>query len=122
MADRSKIALSAAWARNLIIRNKLLHFFIAPAIHRTIQCQIMLCRVIFDDFIRTKTLMAFPAVHQRIREPADMAGCFPCFWIHQDRAVYADIIRAFLHEFLPPGSFDIVLQFYAQVSVIPGIG
>ena len=39
--------------------------------------------------------MAFTAVHQRIRETAEMSGCHPDLRIHQDRRIEAVDISGF---------------------------
>ena len=62
------------------------------------------------------------AVHERIVEAAPVAGSHPHFAVHQDRGVQTDVILAFLNKLLPPGLFDVVLEFYAQRAVVPAIG
>ena len=65
--------------------------------------------------------MTLLTVHQRIGETTQMSTGHPGLGIHQDRTVHTYIVRALLHELLPPCLFHIILQFYTKVTVIPGI-
>ena len=65
--------------------------------------------------------MTLLTVHQRIREAAEMTGSHPCLRVHQDRTVNADIVRILLNKLLPPCSLDVILQFDAQIAVVPCI-
>ena len=65
--------------------------------------------------------MALLTVHQRIRETAEMSGSHPRLRIHQNRTVHTDIVRILLNKFLPPCSLDVILQFDAQIAVVPCI-
>ena len=105
-----------------MLLDKVFHLLLAPGVHAALQLDPMLCSIIFDHLVGAETLMAFPAIHQRIGKSAQMSGGYPCLGIHQDRAVYADVVRILHDEFLPPGFLYIVFQFHSQRAVIPGIG
>ena len=53
------------------------------------------------------------AVEQRIGEARNMARRDPRLRVHDDGRVKADVVRAFLHEFLQPGLFDVVFELNA---------
>ena len=55
------------------------------------------------------------------RKTANVTGSNPYLRVHQDGAVYANVIWALLDEFLPPGCLNIILQLYAQRTEVPGI-
>ena len=61
------------------------------------------------------------AVHQRVRETAQMTGSHPCFRIHNDRSVQTDVVRGLLYKLLPPCTLDVVFQFHTQRAVVPGV-
>ena len=66
MADRGEIALAAGRARNLVVRDELLHLLIAPAVDGSVQCDPVCQCIVFDNLVCTKSFMALSAVHQRI--------------------------------------------------------
>ena len=113
--------LSTCRTWNLILIDKVLHLLLCPCIYRTIQFNVILCTIIFDDFIRTETLVTLFTIHQRITESSEMSTCDPCLWVHKDRTVHTYIERRFLNEFLPPCFFYIVFQFYSEITIIPCI-
>ena len=98
------------------------HLFLGPGVYAALNGNSMLLAEIFNKFISAETLMAFLTVHQGIGKSSQMSGRYPGLRIHKDRAVYSHIVRRFLDKFLPPGTFYIVLQLHAQISIIPGIG
>ena len=102
--------------------HKLFHLFLAPAVNALFQRNIVLCTVILDEFIRPETLMAFPAVHQRIRKTTQMTAGHPGLGIHQNSTVHAHIVGVFHNKFLPPCFFYIILQFHAKIAIVPCIG
>ena len=113
--------LSACRAWNLLLVNEVLHLFLCPCIYCTIQFDVVLCAVIFDNFICTETLMTLFTVHQRIAEYSKMSAGDPCLWIHKDRTIYSYVVWRFLDEFLPPCSFYVIFQFYSEITIIPCI-
>ena len=114
--------LFAARAADIVLVDILLHLLLGPAVHGALDRNIIFRHIILNQFIRPEALFTRLTVHQRIRKAAQMARSDPGLRIHQDRTVHAHIVRALLHEFLPPGFFYIVLQLHAEVSVIPCIG
>ena len=114
--------LAAAGAGNRELVDKAHHFVRGPAVYAAVQCHLMLLCVIFDQLIRTESLAAGLAIHERIRKACQMSAGYPCLGVHQDRAVNADVLRAFLYKLLPPCPLDIVLELDAQISVVPCIG
>ena len=83
-----------------------------------IDVELVLSGIIFDQFVSAMTGFAGTAVHQRIREAADMTGRNPYLRIHQNRGIKTDIVFAFLNKFLLPGALDIILVLYAEWAVI----
>ena len=93
------------------------HFPVAPA--RRVIRKAVLRRIILNQFIRAMARFANAAIHQRVGKSAKMPGGFPGFRVHQNCAVQPDIVRAFLHKFLPPHALDIVFQLNTERTVIP---
>ncbi len=122
LTNAGEVMLAAVRAGHLVILDELLHLLMRPGIHRAVQLQCILCREVLNKLVGTETGMALLTIHQGIREGGQMSGGDPGLGIHQNCAVDADIILRFLNELLPPGLLHIVLQLYAQISVIPGVG
>ena len=121
LTDVGEIVLAAGRARNVVVFDKCLHLFLGERIDRLRQRDAFLCREILDQLVRAETLVALLTIHQRIAEAAEMAGRHPCLRVHEDCAVYADVVRILLDELLPPGLLNVVLQLHAEVTVVPGI-
>ena len=121
LTDLCKIVLSAGGTRYFVLFDKRLHLLMAPAVNALADINAMFMGKILDHLVCAEALMALLAVHQRIAEAAEMAGCNPRLGIHQDRAVDPDIVRVLLYEFLPPGPFYIVLELHAKVAIVPCI-
>ena len=119
--DVREIVLAAARTRNLMLIDEIHHLLMRPCVYAFFQLNPVFCRIIFNQFICTETLLTLFTVHQRVTEVSEMSGSNPCLRIHQNRTVYADIVRIFLNKFLPPCFLHIVFQFYAEISVIPCI-
>ena len=127
--------LSAGRARDLSLKDEVLHLLVGPAVNRAerlVVCAVgrfvslgdgdlVLVAVILDQLVCTESLMALFAVHERIGEGTEMSGSDPCLRVHKNRAVKTYIIRILLDKFLPPGFLDIVLKLNAQIAVVPGI-
>ena len=113
--------LAAGRARYVVLVDEIGHLLLRKCIDRLWQLNALLLTVILDQLVCTETLMALLTVHQRICKSAKMSGCHPGLRIHQNRTVDADIVRILCDEFLPPRFFYIILQLYAQVSIVPCI-
>lgn len=100
--------------------DKRFHFFFAHSFHRT-DIEAVLRHIVLDQLICTEPFLAAFAVHQRVVEAAYMTGSDPYLRVHQNGCVKADVVRAFLHELLPPRALHIVFEFYAERTVIPRI-
>ena len=95
------------------------HFLIRPT--RRVIVKSVFRNVILDEFIRSVSGLADFAVHKRVGKSAEVSRRHPCFGVHKYCAVKTDVVRAFLHEFFPPCSFDVVFQFNAERTVVPGV-
>ena len=127
--------LAAGRAGNLVLKDEPLHLFIFPSVDRAERLLIrtvgflirlrdrdlIVMAVVFDQLVRAESFMALLAVHQRIGEGAEMAGCDPCLRIHENRAVETDIVRILLDKFLPPCLLYVILEFNTEITVIPCI-
>ena len=122
LTNVGEIMLAAARTADVIVINVLFHLLLGPAVYGTLDLDVVLCHIVLDELICTETLFTALAVHQRVREAAQMSGCHPCLGVHENRTVYTYVVRAFLNKFLPPCTFYIVFQFYAQIAVVPCIG
>ena len=117
LTDAGKILLAADGANDVVLSDVALELCVCPAI-----AGLRALGEILDQLVGTEARLAGLAVHQRIVEAADVAGSHPHLAVHQDCAVQAGVIRALLHEFLPPGLLDVVLEFHAERAEIPGVG
>lgn len=54
------------------------------------------------------------AVDHGVGEAADVAGCDPDLWVHDDGGVEADDVFAAVDHVLPPGVFDVLLNLGAE--------
>src|SRR5690606_23251749 len=64
--------------------------------------------------------MAVLALHQRIMEDVHVSGRFPHPARQNHRGVQADDVIARMHHRTPPLTLDVLLQLYAERTVIPG--
>ena len=75
----------------------------------------------------TESLFGVFIIHHRIGEPADVAACYPHFWVHDDAAIeadHADFLAVgaggrVADHVRPPGVFDVLLQLDAERAVVP---
>ena len=102
-----------------MLRHVCSQFFVRPSVNGNLYAVFPV--PVLYDFIGAVPAFAFLAVDQRIVEAGDVAGGHPNAGIHQNGAVDAHIVRAFLYEFLPPCFFDVVFQLNAERSVIPAV-
>ena len=114
--------LAAGGAGDFVLVNKGLHFGLRIGVDGLRQFKADAGAPVLNDLVGAETLVALAAVHQRVGEPAQMAGGNPGLRVHQDGGVQTDVVAVFLHELLPPGALDVVLEFYAQRAVVPGVG
>ena len=117
LADGGKVVLAADGADDvLVLGDKLVHLVKA---HRI---DVHLGVLVSNELIGAVTGLAGLAVEQRVGEACHMAGRDPGLRVHDDGRVEADVVRAFLHEFLEPGLFDVVLELNAERAVVPAVG
>ena len=114
--------LSAGRTANIFLFNKVLHLFLRPGVYRTFNLDMILCQVVFDQFVSAETLLTCLTVHQGIRKAAQMTRSNPGLGIHQNRTVNTYVVGAFLNKFLPPCFLYIVFQLYTKITIIPGVG
>ena len=112
-----KIMLAALRADDVVRVDVLNHLFLAPAVNGDVLA--LLVREILNKLVRSVTRLTFLTVHKRVGKAAYVTGSYPCFGIHQYRAVYADIVRRFLNKLLPPSLFNIIFKLHAERTVIP---
>ena len=105
LTNVGEIMLAAARTADVIVINVLFHLLLGPAVYRTLDLDVVLCHIVLDELICTETLFTALAVHQRVREAAQMSGCHPCLGVHENRTVYTYVVRAFLNKLLPPCTF-----------------
>ena len=121
LADVREVVLAAARARNLVLLDIGLHLLVAPAVHAGLELYAVLRRVVLNQLVRAEALVTALAVHERIREAADVTGGNPGLGVHENRAIHADIVGRLLNKLLPPGSLHVVLKLHAEIAVVPGI-
>jgi hypothetical protein len=64
------------------------------------------------DVVGAPALLALLAVHQRVSETLHVPTGNPGLRMHKDGSIQANHIVALLHDCLPPGFLDIILEFY----------
>src|SRR5205814_6927264 len=72
-----------------------------------------------NDLIGPQPRLARSTIDHRIAESVLVTARFPNRAVHQDRAVHADDVVAFVGHDAPPIIFQITLQLDAERSVIP---
>ncbi len=114
LTDIGEILLAAVGAYDIVLLDVVHHLLIGPAGN--------VCAVeILNEIVSTVTSLALLAVHERIREAADMTGSHPCLGIHENSGVKTNVVLVLLNELLQPCVLDVVLQQNAQRTVIPCI-
>jgi hypothetical protein len=73
-----------------------------------------------EHVIRARPRLARAAVRHRIGEGRLVARVLPHQAIHQNGGVEPFHVVALVHDRAPPGALDVVLQFDAQRTVVPG--
>ena len=117
LADGGKVVLAADGADNiLMLGNELVHLVEA---HRV---DVDLVMLFADELVGAVAGLARLAVEQRVGEAGHMAGRDPRLRIHDNGRIETDVVRAFLHEFLEPRLFDVVLELNAERAVVPAVG
>ena len=77
---------------------------------------------VLDEFVGSVAHLAGLAVDEGVVEGGDVAGGYPDLRVHEDGRIQADVVGVFLHELLPPGLFDVVLELRAEGAVVPAVG
>ena len=122
LTDIGEVMLAAGGAGNVVLLDEVLHLALGEGIDGLGQLEGGLAAPILNELVRAEALVALAAVHQRIGEAAQVAGGDPGLRVHEDGGVKADVIGVLLHELLPPGALDVVLQLDAERAVVPGVG
>ena len=121
LTDVGPVVLAAGRACDLMLINECLHLSLAERINTLAEIVVVLSTPVLNYLVGTETLLALLAVHQRIREAANMTRSNPGHRVHQDRGVKTYIVLALLHKFLAPCCLDVVLELNAERTVVPGV-
>ena len=116
LADAGEILLAALRADDVVLGNVLLQLSVRPAV-----AGFRAAGEVLNQLVCTVARLARLAVHQRVVEAADVTRRHPHFAVHQNCAVKPHIVLAFLHKFLPPRLFHVVLEFHTERAVVPCI-
>ena len=122
LTDIGEVVLAAGGAGDVVLLHEVLHFSVGVCVNGLGELEAGLCAPVLNDLVRAETLVALAAVHQRIGEAAEMAGCDPGLGVHENGGVQAYIVGILLNELLPPGLFNIIFQLHAKGAVVPGVG
>ena len=122
LTDVGKIVLAAGGAGDVVLLNEVLHLLLGKGVDGLGQLKAVLGAPVLNEFVGAEALVALPAVHQRVGKTAQVAGGHPGLGVHEDGGVQAHVVGVLLHELLPPGALDVVLQLRAQGTIVPGIG
>ena len=121
LTNIGEVVLTAGRARNVVVLDERLHLLLGKCINRLRKRDALLRRKILDQLVRAEALVALLAVHQRIGKSAQMARRNPRLRVHEDGAVNTYVVGILLDEFLPPCLLYVVLEFHAEITVIPGV-
>ena len=122
LTDIGEVVLAAAGAGDVVLLDKVLHLLLGEGVDGLAELEAVLVAPVLDELVGAEALLALLAVHQRIGEAGQMAAGHPCLGVHEDGGILSHVVGVLLHEFLPPGLFDVVLQLHAQRTVVPGVG
>ena len=98
------------------------HLLLAEGVNGLGQLEAVVLAPLFDELICAEAFLTFLAVHEGVREAAQMAGGDPGLRIHEDGGVQTHVVGVLLNEFLPPSLLDVVFQLHTQRAVVPGVG
>ena len=117
LTDAGEVLLAADRALDVMLGNVGFQLLIGPAVPGFVPMG-----KVFNQLIGTEASLAGFAVHQGIVEAAYVTGGHPHFPVHQNGAVQAGVVLAFLYKLLPPGLLHIILQLHTQGAKVPGVG
>ena len=117
LTDAGKVLLAAHGALDVVLGDVGLQLLVRPAV-----AGLLAAGEVLNQLVRAEARLARLAVHQRVVEAAHVTGRHPHLAVHQNAAVHAGIVRAFLHKLAPPRLFDVVLHFHAQRAEVPRVG
>ena len=105
-----------------MLLDEVLHLLLGERVDGLGQLDRLLMAELLDQLVGAEALLALAAVHQRIGEAREVAAGDPRLRVHEDGGVLADVVGVLLHELLPPGLLDVVLQLDAEGAVVPRVG
>ena len=122
LADVGEVVLAAGGAGDIVLLDEVLHLLLGERVDGLGQLDRLLMAELLDQLVGAEALLALAAVHQRIGEAREVAAGDPRLRVHEDGGVLADVVGVLLHELLPPGLLDVVLQLDAEGAVVPRVG
>ena len=122
LPDVGEVVLTAGGAGDVVVLDEVLHLLLGEGIDGLGQLHAVLAAPVLDELVGAKALLALLAVHQRIGEACQMTAGHPRLGVHEDGGVLPHVVGVLLHELLPPGLLDVVLQLHAQGTVVPCVG
>ena len=87
LTDIRKVMLATRRAEDVVVLDELLHLRLRERVYRLRKLHAVFREVILYELVRSETLVAFAAVHQRIREAGEVTGRDPRLRVHEDRRV-----------------------------------
>jgi len=79
---------------------------------------VILCQLIFNQYIGTITFFRVFIVNQRVIECVYVSGSLPDSRVHKDGRVDTDNVFVQQHHAVPPIFLNVVLQFNAHLTVV----
>ena len=119
LADGRELAFAAARAGHAVAGDVFVQRVVAHSVDLHLDAVLLV--PVLDERVGAVAHPAVLAVDERVVEVDHMPGRDPDLGVHQDGAVQPDVVRAFLHEALPPRALDVVLQLHAERAVVPRI-
>ena len=121
LAYIGEVALAADRAGDIMLADEGDHLLVGHGLGGD-ALQRVLGQPVLDQLVRAVAALAAFAVYERVVEGRDVAGCHPDLRVHEYRTVEPHVVGVFLHEFLPPGPLDVVLELHAERAVVPAVG
>ena len=122
LTDVGEVVLAAAGAGDVVLLDEVLHLLLGEGVDGLAELEAVLVAPVLNELVGAEALLALLAVHQGIGEAGQMAAGHPRLGVHEDGGILSHVVGVLLHELLPPGLFDVVLQLHAQRTVVPGVG
>ena len=121
LADVGEVALTAAGAGDALFADVVDHILVGHGLNDDVG-DAVLGVVVLDELVGAVAHLTGLAVDEGIVEGGNVTGGYPNLGVHKDSGIKTHVVGVLLHELLPPGALDVVLELNAERTVVPGVG